>query len=113
MTFTDGKPKFKKFWQFPHPGSSKSIQAFRSHPSLPVVTKLEPNGDAVVWVVDVGNPGKLYGIRIKDGEVLVEQSLLGTGRQLSAPVIHGNTLYLPSGNASNGKTFVEAYRIVQ
>lgn len=111
IVVVDGKPKFKKFWQFPRPGSTKSIKAFRSHPSLPVVTKLGSDSDAVVWVVDVGNPGKLYGIRIKDGEVLVEQPLLGTGRQLSAPVIDENTLYLPSGNASNGKTFVEAYRI--
>lgn len=107
----DGKPKFKKFWQFPQPGSSKSVKAFRSHPSLPVVTKIGDAGDAVVWVVDVGNPGKLYGIRIKDGALLVEQPLLGTGRQLSAPVIHGKNLYISSVYPANGKTFVEAYRI--
>ena len=107
-----GKPKLKRFWQFPDPASSAAIKKFRSHPSLPVISTLGDNNDAIVWTVDIGNPGTLYGIRVKDGAVLVGQPLMGTGRQLSAPLIEGNTIYLASTLAGTGKAMVEAYRIV-
>lgn len=105
------KPKLKRFWQYPDPVSSKAVQKFRSHPSLPVMSTIGKNNDAIAWVVDIGNPGTLYGILVKDGAVLFEQSLMGTGRQLSAPLIEGNMLYLASTLASTGKAMVEAYRI--
>jgi hypothetical protein len=107
----NGKPKFKRLWQFPNPSSSKAVQTFRSHPSLPVISTVEKGGDEIVWVVDIGTFGTLYGIRIKDGTVMVEQSLLGAGRPLSAPVIYGNTLYLASIMPNTGKAMIEAYRI--
>jgi hypothetical protein len=106
-----GKPKLQRFWQYPDPVSSKAVQQFRSHPSLPVISTIGKNGDAIVWTVDIGNPGTLYGIRIKDGAVMFEQPLLGTGRQLSAPLIYGDTMYLASTLASTGKAMIEAYRI--
>lgn len=104
-----GRPKLQRFWQFPDPSGSAAIHKFRSHPSLPVISTL--GKDEIVWTVDIGNPGTLYGIRVKDGAVMVEQPLLGTGRQLSAPLIEGNTLYLASTLASTGKAMIEAYRI--
>lgn len=104
-----GKPKFKRLWQYPDPASSSSVLKFRSHPALPVISTL--GNDEVVWMVDIGNPGTLYGIRVKDGAVIIEQPLLGTGRQLSAPLINGNTIYLASTIPSTGKATVEAYRI--
>jgi hypothetical protein len=113
IVLEDGKPKFKHFWQFPDPTSSTAVKKFRSHPSLPVISTLGEDNDAIVWTVDIGNPGILYGIRVKDGAVLVEQALLGTGRQLSAPLIEGNTIYLASTLASTGKAMVEAYRIIR
>ncbi|MEQ1485232.1 hypothetical protein [Methyloglobulus sp.] len=106
-----GKPKLKRFWQYPDPASTKAVQKFRSHPSLPIVSMVGKNNDAIAWVVDIGNPGTLYGVRVKDGAVVFEQSLMGTGRQLSAPLIEGNMLYLASTLASTGKAMVEAYRI--
>jgi hypothetical protein len=106
-----GKPKLRQFWRYPEPTSSKAVQKFRNHPSLPVVSTLGKYGAAIVWTVDIGNPGTLYGIRAKDGTVVFEQSLLGTGRQLSAPLLDGNTLYLASTLPSTGKAMVEAYRI--
>lgn len=108
-----GKPKFQRFWQYPNPASRKAVEKFRSHPSLPVISTVERNKAAIVWVVDIGNPGVLYGVRVKDGAVLFEHALHGTGRQLSAPLIKGNTLYLASTWPNNGKAFVEAYRIVE
>ena len=53
---------------------------------------------------DTGNPGNLYGIRVKDGAVIFKQSLQGTGRQLSTPLIYRNTLYLVSTFADTGKS---------
>lgn len=111
VALVDGKPKLQRFWQFPDPASSKAVQKFRSHPSLPIITTLGNNGDAIVWAVDIGNPGILYGIRVKDGTVMFEQPLSGTGRQLSAPIISNNMIYLASTFANNGKAFIEAYRI--
>lgn len=106
-----GTPKLKHLWQFPDPASSKAVKKFRSHPSLPIISTFGGDKDAVVWTVDIGNPGTLYGIRVKDGAVMFEQALHGTGRQLSAPLVDGNTLYLASTLASTGKAMVEAYRI--
>lgn len=106
----NGKPVFKRFWQFPDPTSSKAVQAFRSHPSLPVLSTLGKGGDEIVWVVDIGTFGTLYGVRVKDGALMVEQSLLGAGRPLSAPLIYANTLYLASVMPNTGKAMIEAYR---
>ncbi|WP_411726320.1 hypothetical protein [Methyloglobulus sp.] len=111
VVLEEGKPKLQRFWQFPDPFSSKAVQKFRSHPSLPVISTLGKDGDAIVWTVDIGNPGILYGIRVKDGAVMIEHPLLGTGRQLSAPLIYDNTLYLASTLPSTGKAMIEAYRL--
>jgi hypothetical protein len=112
VVLVDGKPKLRRFWQYPDPASSKAAKKFRSHPSLPVVSTLGEDNDAIVWAVDIGNPGTLYGIRVKDGTVMFEQALLGTGRQLSAPLLDGDTIYLASTFANTGKAMVEAYRII-
>ncbi len=109
IVLEEGKPKLKKLWHYPDPINSKAVQSFRSHPSLPVISTLGKG--AVAWVVDIGNPGTLYGIRVKDGALMVKQSLLGVGRQLSAPLIHGDTLYLASIMPGSNKALVEAYRI--
>jgi hypothetical protein len=111
IVMVGGMPKFQPFWQFPDPTNGKAVQAFRSHPSFPVISTLGENGDAVIWIVDIGATGTLYGIRLKDGAVMVEQSLLGAGRQLSAPLIYDNTLYLASIMPNTGKAMLEAYRI--
>jgi hypothetical protein len=109
IVLEEGKPKLQKLWHYPGPINSKAVQSFRSHPSLPVISTL--GKDAVAWVVDIGNPGTLYGLRVKDGSLVVKQSLLGVGRQLSAPIINGNTLYLASIMPGINKALIEAYRI--
>ena len=106
-----GRPHFKKVWQFPDPKSKAAITGFRSHPSLPIMTELSKSKEAVVWVVDIGTNGNLYGLRAKDGALVAKQSLQGAGRQLSTPVIHNGVIYLASIMPSTGKTFIEAYKI--
>lgn len=107
-----GRPKFKPFWRFPDTAHPEALQMFRSHPSFPVLTThLGRRGDAIVWIVDIGAPGTLYGIRIKDGAVVAQQSLQGSGRQLSMPLLVGGHIYLASIMPNTGKAMIEAYRI--
>jgi outer membrane protein assembly factor BamB len=105
-----GRPKFKRFWQFPDPSTPEAVQTFRSHPSLPVINRQSKNGDDTVWVVDIGTNGTVYGVRIKDGALIAKQSLSGAGRPLSAPLIHGNILYVASIKPGTNKAMLEAYR---
>jgi hypothetical protein len=111
IVLQEGQPKFKSFWQFPDPSSPEAVQAFRSHPSLPAIAALGKNEDATLWVVDIGNHGTLYGVRIKDGALVAKQVLKGAGRQLSFPLIHGNNLYAASIMPGTNKAMIEAYQI--
>lgn len=106
-----GTPKFRRFWQYPEPGSVKARQIFRSHPSLPFVSKLGKTGEDVVWIVDIGMQGTIYGIRVRDGKLLVETAMQGTGRQLSAPLIYNDTLYAASSLPATHQAMLEAFRI--
>lgn len=106
----NGKPKFRHFWQFPDPASGKARTTFRSHPSFPIISTLM-DGEKIVWLVDIGEHGALYGLRVKDGALVFQQSLLGAGRQLSTPLIYKDSIYLASIIPSTGKAFVEAYKI--
>ncbi|MDO9422849.1 MAG: hypothetical protein Q7T40_01480 [Methylobacter sp.] len=106
-----GFPKLQRFWQFPNPNYSEALLTFRSHPSLPVITSPGNSKEPVVWVVDIGNHGTLYGIRIKDGQLVAKQILQGAGRPLSAPLIYNNRLYLTSIMPDTNKAMLEAYRI--
>jgi hypothetical protein len=110
VVLENGAPKLKQVWHKPDKASGNAVLGFRSHPSLPVISE-GFDKEPIVWVVDIGAKGILYGIRVKDGTMIVEQSLLGAGRQLSAPVIYENIIYLASIMPTTGKTFVEAYRI--
>jgi len=110
----DGLPKLKPFWRFPDAGYPDALQMFRSHPSFPVLTThLGSQKEAVVWIVDIGNPGTLYGIRAKDGRLLAKQSLQGSGRQLAFPLLIDDKIYLSSTLPNTGEAFIEAYRIRQ
>lgn len=111
IVLEEGLPKFKRFWQFPEPSSPEALTTFRSHPSLPVVNAFGGSGTEIVWIVDIGKNGTVYGVRIKDGALVAKQTLKGTGRQLSFPLIHGNTIYMVSKMMDTNKTMIEAYRI--
>jgi hypothetical protein len=111
IVLEEGQPKFKRFWQFPDPSSPEAVQTFRSHTSLPVITTQGKTGDATVWVVDVGNPGTVYGVRIKDGALVAKQALKGTGWRHSLPLIHRNNLYVASAIRDRSKFMIEAYHI--
>jgi hypothetical protein len=106
-----GIPKFKRFWQYPDPKSAKAKQVFRSHPSLPVISKLGKTGEEVVWIIDIGMQGTIYGIRVRDGKLMIEASMQGTGRQLSAPLVHNDSLYVASTLPSTNQAMLEGFKI--
>ncbi len=106
-----GHPKFQRFWQFPNSKAPEGLLSFRSHPSLPVISTPGNSKEPVVWVVDVGDPGTLYGVRIKDGQLVAKQSLQGAGRPLSNPLIYNSSLYIASVSTETNKAMLEAYRI--
>ena len=108
-----GQPKFEPFWRFPTAQHPKARRMFRSHPSFPLLTtQWGQQQEPIIWIVDIGNPGTLYGIRAKDGVMVVEQNLQGSGRQLSMPLLIDNTLYLASKAPNTGQAMLEAYRIL-
>ena len=111
IVMENGLPKFKRFWQFPDPSSPEALTTFRSHPSLPIINTPTEKGNAVIWIVDIGSNGTVYGVRVKDGALVAKQMLKGTGRQLSAPLIHANKLYVASIMPGTHKAMLEAYQI--
>jgi hypothetical protein len=111
IVLENGLPKLKRFWQFPDPASIEARQLFRSHPSLPVLSKVGKNGDTIVWIIDIGLHGTIYGIRVKDGKVLAKGTMQGTGRPLATPLIHGNYLYVASTLPSTNKAILEGFKI--
>ncbi len=102
----NGKPHFEPFWQYPEVSDPDALKKFRSAPTLPLITTLEKHGE-VVWVVDIGDRGILYGIRIKDGKLIAKKSMVGSGIPLSRPVALGNKIYFTSSKAVG----VESYLI--
>ncbi len=111
IVLENGTPKFKRFWQFPKADSPEALQLFRTHPSLPVLTTLDDTAEPVIWLVDIGSHGTVYGVRVSDGVIVAKQTLQGTGRQLVAPLIHNHTLYVPSIMPETGKGIIEAFTI--
>jgi hypothetical protein len=107
------KPYLKRLWQFPASNSKKAIKMFRSHPSFPVLSVMGNGEVPIIWTVDIGNPGTLVGLNILNGALLVEQPLLGAGRQLSEPIIYKNVIYLASILPATNQAIIEAYRIKQ
>ncbi|MEN8261075.1 MAG: hypothetical protein ABFS02_10900, partial [Pseudomonadota bacterium] len=109
----NGMPKFERYWQVPDPTSQEATERFRSHPSLPVIAPFGKDKDLYVWVVDVGGTGVLYGVRVKDGAVVAETRLSGTGRPLSFPLVFDDKIYVPSNSPDRKSSWLEAYRITE
>ena len=104
-------PKLAVFWRFPSADTPAPLTMFRSHPSLPALTGAGQN--AVVWVVDIGTPGILYGLRVHDGKMLVKQPLQGSGRQLATPLFINDKVYVASMQSGTGKAILEGFQINQ
>lgn len=111
IVLDNGRPRFRWLWQFPDPKTPEAVRAFRTHPSLPVIASPGKKGEPYVWVVDIDRHGVIYGVRLKDGALAAKVLMQGTGRPLSAPVVHDDKLYLASDQPGTNKFMLEAYRI--
>jgi hypothetical protein len=107
----NGRPQFKRFWQFPQVSSPDALLIFRSHPSLPTINTQSGNSNETVWIVDINQNGTIYGVRIRDGALVAKQTLKGAGRPLSTPLIFGDKIYIASIMPGTNKAMIEAYRI--
>ncbi|MGR9036087.1 MAG: hypothetical protein ACU83O_05805 [Gammaproteobacteria bacterium] len=112
IVLENGSPKFKRYWQFPDPASAEAVRLFRSHPSMPALSTGK-NGDAIVWIVDIGLHGTIYGVRVKDGKLIAQQAMQGTGRPLSAPLIYGDHLYAASTMPDTKKSLLEGFKMIE
>jgi len=110
IVLENGQPKLQRFWQFPDANNANALKMFRSHPSFPLLTTTIGN-EAIIWLVDIGAPGTLYGIRAKDGSIVAQQALQGSGRQLSMPLLVDGVMYLSSIMPTTGKAMVEAFKV--
>jgi len=76
-----------------------------------VLSAVGKNSDTIVWIVDIGFHGTLYGVRVKDGKLLAKGSLHGTGRPLTTPLIYGHYLYMPSTMPDTNESILEGFKI--
>jgi hypothetical protein len=104
----NGVPKFERFWQQPDPSRPDATKHFRNKPSLPVIAPFGKTKDPYVWVVDTGGEkGTLYGVRVKDGALAVEQPISASGIPMSTPLVFDDKIYV----SSRPDGALEAYRI--
>ncbi|MGR8934678.1 MAG: hypothetical protein ACU837_09860 [Gammaproteobacteria bacterium] len=114
IVMENGSPKFRPFWRFPAVDGLEATRTFRSHPSFPLLTREGINREPYVWIVDIQTgmrSGTLYAVRVRDGVPALRHTLLGTGRQLSHPLMHNGILYLGSNAPGKKHSWIEAYRI--
>jgi hypothetical protein len=107
IVLKNGVPKFERFWQQPVPSRLDATKHFRNKPSLPVIAPFGKTKDLYAWVVDIGEKGTLYGVRVEDGTLVVKKPLSGSGISMSSPLVFDDKIYVPS--RPNGG--LEAYRI--
>lgn len=112
-----GRPQLLPFWDAPRRDDPEALELFRNHPGRPIVGQL--GGEDVVFIVEVrrddlsgGPPGYLWGVRVRDGEVLVRTPITDSGQRYTIPLIQDDTLYLstcPPSASSGGR--IEAYSL--
>lgn len=118
VVMEDGQPRLKLHWDVPDFESEEAISVFRNHPGRPVITQL--GGEDVAFVVEVRRdplsgdpPGYLWGVRVRDGEVLVHTPITDAGQRYAIPLVHDDTLYLstcPAAASTGGR--IEAFTLL-
>lgn len=103
----DGKPRFAPFWRAPDFSSRESRVRFRYPPTRVVVAPFE-TGEEYAWV---GDTNVILGVRVRDGHIVERQQMLGWRSRNLLPLIHDNTLYVPSCKLDDGPSLLEAYAI--
>lgn len=113
IVLQEDKPVFQPFWQVPDPTTPEATEHFRYHPSRATVAAF--GNDTYVWVVDVGwrsGHGTIYGVRVKDGSVVVRSQMHGRGQPNLQPLLYADMLYVPSCQGDYSTSWLEAYTIL-
>ncbi len=110
-----GGPRFERLWEFPAFDSAEAVTRFRRHPSR-LATALVPGSSALTmgWVVETAAPGgkgRLVGLRLSDGQALVDQPLEVPGIRFSLPLVAEDVVYFGSCGNDVGPGHIEGWRI--
>jgi len=107
---TSEGPKLEQRWQTPSFSDPAAIERFRRHPSR---IRLSDDGQ-VAWLVEAaaaGGHGKLLALRVRDGEILVDEPLQGPGYRFTQPLLVGDRIIVPSCQTDSGPSALEIYSI--
>ncbi len=111
LVIQDGEPRFAPYWQVPRFDTAEAIKRFRRHPSRVALGSYE--GVDVAWVVEVnkGGKGRLMGIRVWDGTLLIDQEMNGSGTRFTVPLVYDDKVIVSSCPSDFGPSWLEAYRV--
>lgn len=111
LVMEDGEPRFAPYWQAPRFDTAEAISRFRRHPTR--ITLATYEGVEIAWVVEVhkGGKGRLMGIRVWDGTVVIDQEMHGSGTRFTVPLVYDDKIVLSSCPSDFGPSWLEAYRV--
>ena len=108
IILANGKPRFEPFWQAPDFSTQESRVRFRYHPTRVVTAPFGEAGEEYAWV---GDMNFALGVRVRDGHIIERQKMLGWRSRNLLPLIHDDTLYIPTCKHDDGPSRLEAYAI--
>jgi outer membrane protein assembly factor BamB len=108
LAMEEGAPHLTRVWSAP--SGDEAIVRFRRHASRPVLTTIGGESVALVWDVgDAATPGRLFAIRVRDGETLGRAELDGPGQRYVRPLVVGDRVWVSSCAPGDGAGHLEAY----
>lgn len=108
ITLENGLPRFEPFWRAPDFSTQESRQRFRHHPTRVAIAPFGEAGEQYAWV---GDRNFVLGVRVRDGQIIERQKMLGWRSRNLLPLIHDGVLYLPSCKFDDGPSRLEAYAL--
>lgn len=115
------EPRMQIHWQVPDFDSEEALTAFRYQSGRPIL--YEVGGETFVFVVEtrrgfftrvpnIDPPGRLWGVRVRDGALVVRAPLSGAGQRYAVPLLVDDHLYVNSCDGSGwAEGRIDAYRI--
>ncbi len=105
-------PSLEVAWQAPDFDLPEAVDVFRRHTGRPVLHRV--GDETYVFVVEPGDPGRMWIIRARDGQIAAITDLQTWGARYVLPLIVDETMYITTcsdnGGLADGR--LEAYDIV-
>jgi hypothetical protein len=118
VSFAGQRPHLIPRWQAPAFTDPESVSAFRNHAGG--VAVIDIAGEPFAAVVDNASPGllgRLYLVRVRDGQIVQRVTLAGAGQRFASPLVLDGALYVPScehtgvPNFNEGPSHLQAFTI--